>query len=207
MSEANSNPAWSLVPSALSAITTLSTVSNVADTNLKIAQDLKGFIQGTLHCQKHVLKWIPFIQNHFPEQQKTVALLYKISQVVDTTLIKAYSIGGFASRADLIKTGQCVAEHGSYNYAILQWKEGQTKGFLRAASGALNRVLLLSNLLTHFFNNQTPDYEDIVALLPKHSYGGNPPSHLLFQDASFLDQCVSLINTIIIDERQVHSSK
>ena len=174
---------------------------------MEIADNVKGFIKGTLHCQKHVLQWIPFIQKHFPERQKAIALLYKISQVVDTTRIKAYSIGGFASRADLVAKGECVVEHGSYNYAILQWKEGKAKGFLRAASGALNRFLLLSKLLTHFFNNQTPDYEDIDALLPKHSYGGSSPSHLLFQDASFLDQCVSLINKIIMDERQAHSGK
>ena len=103
----------SLVPSALSAITTLSTVSNVADTNMKIAQDLKGFIQGTLHCQKHVLKWIPFIQNHFPERQKAIALLYNISQVVDTTLIRAYSIGGFAARANLVVGGDVLWSMGA----------------------------------------------------------------------------------------------
>ena len=51
--------------------------------------------------------------------------------MVDTTLIKAYSVGGFASRTDLVEKGECVVEHGSYNYAILQWNEGQAKGFLR----------------------------------------------------------------------------
>ena len=53
----------SLVPSALSSITTLSTISNVTVTNMEITENLKGFIQGTLHCQKHVLQRIPFIHN------------------------------------------------------------------------------------------------------------------------------------------------
>ena len=57
----------SMVPSS---ITTLSTVSNTKATNMEIAENIKGFIQGTLHCQKHVLQWIPFIQKRFPEQQK-----------------------------------------------------------------------------------------------------------------------------------------
>ena len=196
-----------MVPVALSSTTNLSTVSNTTANNMEIAENVKGFIQGTLHCQKHVLQWIPFIQKHFPERQKAIALLYKISQVVDTTLIRAYSIGGFAARANLVARGECVVEYGSYNYAVMQWNDGQAKGYLRATAGALYRVQHLCKLLTHFFNNNTPDYEDIDALLPKHSYGGKAPSHLLFQDASFLDQCVSLINKIIIDERQVHSSK
>ena len=98
-------------------------------------------------------------------------------------------------------------ERGSYNYAIMQWKEGKAQGFLRAASGALNQVLHLSKLLTHFFNHNTQDYEDIDGLLPKHSYAGKAPSHLLFQDASFLDHCVSLLNKIVSEERQGHSSK
>ena len=82
----------SMVPSALSSITTLSTVSNTTATNMEIEERVKGFIQGTLHCQKHVLQWIPYIQVHFQERQKAISLLYKISQVVDTTLIRAYSI-------------------------------------------------------------------------------------------------------------------
>ena len=53
----------SLVPSALSSITTLSTVSNITAINMEIAKNLTGFIQGTLHCQKNVLQWIPFIHN------------------------------------------------------------------------------------------------------------------------------------------------
>ena len=165
-----------MVPVALSS-TNLSTVSNTTATNMAIEARVSGFIQGTLHCQKHVLQWIPYIQKHFPERQKAIALLYKISQGVDTTLVRAYSIGGFAARTNLVVGGECVVERGSYNYAIMQWKDGQAKGFLRATSGALNRVLHLSKLLTHFFNNNTPDYEDIDALLPKHSYGGKAPSH------------------------------
>ena len=159
---------------------------------MEIAKNLKGFIQGTLHCQKHVLQWIPFIQKHFPERQKAIALLYKISQVVDTTLIRAYSIGGFAARANLVAGGECVVEHGSYNYAILQWKDGQAKGFLRATSGALNRVLHLSKLLTHFFNNNTPDYEDIDALLPM--VGRHPAIFSFKMQASSTNVCPSLTN-------------
>ena len=109
---------------------------------------------------------------------------------MDKALILAYSVGGFQARVDMVEVGRCIAEHGSSNYAQLKWKDKNARGFLRASSRALQQVLLLSRLLTHFFNITTPDYQDIDALLPKASYTGRPPSHLLYQDASFLDHCV-----------------
>ena len=66
----------SMVPSALSSITNLSRVSNTTATNMAIAARVSGFIQGTLHCQKHVLEWIPYIQAHFPERKNHNTVAY-----------------------------------------------------------------------------------------------------------------------------------
>ena len=109
---------------------------------------------------------------------------------MDQALILAYSVGGFQARVNMVELGHCIAEHGSANYAQLKWKDKNARGFLRASSRALQQIILLSRLLSPFFNSTLPDHQDIDALLPGVSYAGRIPSQLLCQDASFLYHCV-----------------
>ena len=74
---------------SLSSITNLSVVSNTTATNIQIATEVSGYIQGALHCQQHVSQRIPSIQANIPERTKAISVLHRIKRIMDKALILA----------------------------------------------------------------------------------------------------------------------
>ena len=68
---------------SLSSITNLSEVSNTTATNIQIASEVSGYIQGALHCQIHISAWLPSIQANFPLRTVAISLLNRIRRIMD----------------------------------------------------------------------------------------------------------------------------
>ena len=68
---------------SLSSITNLSAVSNTTATNIQIASEVSGYIQGALHCQIHISAWLPPIQANFPLRTVAISLLNRIRRIMD----------------------------------------------------------------------------------------------------------------------------